>query len=198
MKKSAFSKEINRLFAVEDWAAARALLEAERSKPGQENDHWLLTRLGTTYYEEGNYREALKWARQAHSVAPTCPLVLWDLAGTLDALGRSREALRVYLQLLGKGADELAEDECGEGRRWANALRADCVYRAALCLKHEGKKAEALKAFKDYLHLQDEGAGGIYTAADAEQHIKQLSKPSVQAADQAIKIVYHSLLGSAG
>jgi hypothetical protein len=43
----------------------------------------------------------------------------------------------------------LAADECGEGEVWAIALFADCLYRAALCLKHLGRKALALKTFKD-------------------------------------------------
>ena len=56
------------------------------------NDHWLLTRLGLTYYEERRYKQALKYELRALAEAPNCPLALWDYAGSLEMLGRTEAA----------------------------------------------------------------------------------------------------------
>ena len=62
----------------EDWMTARRLVHAAlRRDP---NSHWLLTRLGLTYYEQYDYKRALLYAKRAYKLAPGCPLVLWDLA----------------------------------------------------------------------------------------------------------------------
>jgi len=59
----------------EDWPTARRLIRAAlRREP---ESHWLLTRLGLTYYEEHNYERALVSDHQAYQLAPRCPLVLW-------------------------------------------------------------------------------------------------------------------------
>ena len=79
------ASKIERLIEAEDWPAARRAIRAElRSDP---ENHWLLTRLGLTYYEEKDYKQALEWSRRAVGEAPNCPLVLWDYAGTLQMLG---------------------------------------------------------------------------------------------------------------
>jgi len=80
------------------------------------DDHWLLTRLGLTYYEEHNYKKALFYETQALRLAPKCPLVLWDYAGTLEMLGRDKEAIAIYRKLVKRGVDKIAYGECGEGR----------------------------------------------------------------------------------
>src|SRR5207253_1294861 len=119
---------VEALFKEERWTDARQFLQEElRAEP---DNHWLLTRLSTTYYEQGDYKEALHWVEKALALAPDCPLVLWDYAGALDMLGREREAIGIYRSLLQRGAERIADDECGEGIEWATSLLTDCVYRA--------------------------------------------------------------------
>jgi tetratricopeptide (TPR) repeat protein len=67
------ASKIERLLDAEEWSAARRAIRAElRSDP---KNHWLLTRLGLTYYEEKDYRHALECERRALAEAPHCPLV---------------------------------------------------------------------------------------------------------------------------
>ncbi len=136
-----FSDRINKLFQAGRWTEARALLEPRlKDEP---NNHWLLTRLGTTYYEERDYRMALRFSRRALKLRPHCPLVLWDLASTLEMLGQDRKALEIYKILFALGPKRLAEEECGEGINWAAALLTDCLYSAAGCLHRLGEPEAA-------------------------------------------------------
>lgn len=125
------SKEIEKLIADEKWKDVRKLIRAAlRKEPG---DHWLLTRLGTTYYEVFDYEKALFYSKQALELAPNCPLVLWDYASDLDMLGRTKEAIAIYKKLVKRGVEGIAYGECGEGLAWARGLVADCLYRLAKC-----------------------------------------------------------------
>ena len=89
---------IDRLIQAERWQEAGALIEKALKK--EPNSHWLLTQLGETYYEEQQYKKALKVLLQSRHIVPDCPLTLWHLAGTLDALGFSSEALQLYTWLI--------------------------------------------------------------------------------------------------
>lgn len=89
------------LLDAERWADARATIRAElRNVP---NDHWLLTRLALTYYEQRNYRSALRHSEQALALAPKCRLVLWDYAGALQMIDRHEQAIAVYADLIKRG-----------------------------------------------------------------------------------------------
>lgn len=162
------SQQINDLFVREDWRTARALIEKEIAKRHGEPGHWLLDRLATTYYEERKYKTALKLLEQARSLAPDCPLVLWDYAGTLDALGRSQEAIDVYMELIGRGPDEVGREECGEGLEWATNLLTDCFYRVSVCLKHLDRPKPAWEFFVRYARLVVAGAHSLYADTDSQ------------------------------
>ena len=152
---------VETLIEKEKWAEAREAINRElKDDP---NNHWLLTRLSTTYYEEGKYIEALEAAVAAKAIKPNCPLVLWDNAGALDMLGREREALKIYRKLIGMGIDKIAKEECGEGKEWATGLVTDCIYRAGCCYADLGKRDLAVKVIAHCLALLDVGAQGIYT-----------------------------------
>jgi tetratricopeptide (TPR) repeat protein len=154
------------------WVDARRAIDALlRDRP---DDHWLLTRLSTTYYEMGDYEKALKLADRALKIAPGCPLALWDRASALDMLGREEEALRVYKMLLSRGQLAIAEDECGEGEEWAASLMADCLYRAGCILKDLGRKFEAAKHYRAYLHMLDLGVRSIYDREEAAAKLRAL------------------------
>jgi len=89
---------IEKAIEAQDWPKARKLIQRELLQ--NRNDHWLLTRLSLTYYEEHQYHAALWLALKALRLAPYCPLVNWDRAGSLEMLGREDEALKLYRRLL--------------------------------------------------------------------------------------------------
>ncbi len=154
------SREIERAIDLEDWPKARALiLEALRSEP---ESHWLLTRLGLTHYEEFAYQEALEVEERALELAPRCPLVLWDYAGSLEMLGRYEEAMKIYRRLIRRGVESIAYGPCGEGVRWARGLVADCHYRLAGCYRGLGRETLALRALERHLKLRGPGCSSIY------------------------------------
>ncbi|MGH9929563.1 MAG: hypothetical protein ACREA9_10065 [Pyrinomonadaceae bacterium] len=121
------SDNIEALIQAEDWKAARKAIVAALGK--EPDSHWLLSRLALTYYEEFNYEKALEIEAQALRLAPDCPLVLWGYAGTLEMLEREREAIKIYSQLIERGARPIAYGECGEGLARARGLIADSFYR---------------------------------------------------------------------
>ncbi|MCI0379365.1 MAG: tetratricopeptide repeat protein, partial [Gemmataceae bacterium] len=141
MHKKRAGKLINAAFAREDWEKARDIIIGELKRAPK--DHWLLTRLSTTYYEQKNYQQALQHVDEVAKIKPDCPLVLWDLAGTLDALGKHQEAIDTYMKIFDKPTQELVDGPCGEGFDWAHALLTDCVFRLGVCFERLGKKKES-------------------------------------------------------
>lgn len=174
MAGKTLSEKINEHFNREQWAAARRLLQAELKK--NPHDHWLVTRLGTTYYEARNYRKALDLARKANILAPDCPLVLWDLAGSLAMTGDPNAAVEVYQSLLHRGLPAVANDECGEGETWAAALLTDCLYRLAECYTQLKDEERAVWCYRKHLDLRLVGAGSIYDLKDARRRLATLAK----------------------
>ena len=154
------TKQINARLNKEDWPGARELIRAELRK--DPHDHWLLTQLSTTYYEEKKYRHALTIVKKALAEMPTCPLVLWDYACTLDMLGQRRKAMAIYKKLLRTDVPESAYDECWEGKEWAASLRADCKYRIAQCYRDLGNKRQFSRYWNAYVADVHRGVDSIY------------------------------------
>ncbi len=151
---------IDQLIRADDWNGARRLILRElKSTP---DNHWLLTRLSLTYYEQKNYRTALKYSEEAFALAPNCHLVLWDLAGALDALGELDKAIGIYLALIRRGPKRIANGPCGEGLGRARGLVADCYYRLALCYDKKGLRSMAQDAFEKHLDCRGPGCYSIY------------------------------------
>ena len=116
-------------FAEEKWDEARKIIESELKK--EPEDHWLLTRLSSTYYEQNDYSKALETSKKAYKISPNCPLVLWDYACALDMLKNEMEAIELWKKIISFGLEKVAHDECGEGVRWAKSIINDCRYRIA-------------------------------------------------------------------
>jgi tetratricopeptide (TPR) repeat protein len=170
------SEAIESRIAAQDWAGARRLIRAAlRRDP---DSHWLLTRLGLTYYEQHRYDDALRYTTEALARAPRCPLVLWDYAGTLDQLGRHREALRIYSRLIRRGVESIAYDECGEGLRWARGLVADALYRQGLAYAALGEDRRARAALERHIAMRGPGTRSIYPLRDVRRELKALSEPA--------------------
>lgn len=176
---------VDDLIRAEDWARARALIEQElRDDP---ENHWLRTQLGVAHYEQGEYPQALRTLAGSAEIKPDCPLTLWNLAGTLSALGKPAKALKIYTWLL--RSNRTAEDDpCWEDDRWADALRADCVFRAAGCCEQLGRPAAAEELYRRYLILLSWGSGGTYPAEQASRRIRAILDASPARARAARKV----------
>jgi hypothetical protein len=167
--------KIERLISAEDWPAARRAVRAElRSFP---NNHWLLTRLGLTYYEERRYKQALKYSLLALAEAPNCPLALWDYAGSLEMLDQTEAALKVYSLLVRRGIQQVAFGDCGEGLAWARGLIADCHYRMADCYTALRRPKMAIKSLKSHIGLRGPGCRSIYSLVKVREKLGKLHSP---------------------
>jgi tetratricopeptide (TPR) repeat protein len=171
MAKDTLNQKIDDLFQKSKWHQARRLLEKERDK--NPDDHWILTQLGVTFYEEGNYQEALSWFLKSLRIVESCPLTLWNIAGTLDALGKYNDAVRIFSWLL-ESQTSPEEDPCWENSEWSNSLKADCVYRLGVCFQHQEKRQKAEHCFRQYLDLLVAGLKTSYTLEDVRNRLQDL------------------------
>ena len=112
--------KIEQAITASNWAKARKLIREELRQ--DRGNHWLLTRLSLTYYEQRQYPKSLKYVVQAIQIEPYCPLAVWDYAGTLDMLKRRKKALQVFQWLISWGERRIAYGQCGEGKRFARSL----------------------------------------------------------------------------
>ena len=172
MSKDTLSKKVDLLFRQGKWAKARKLLEDEREK--EPTDHWVLTQLGVTFYEERCYQEALQLFLASLQIVDDCPLTLWNVAGALDSLGRHHEAVPIYTWLL-RSSTSPDNDPCWESKEWADALKADCVYRLGRCFEHLGKREIAEHCYLQYMNLLGTGIEGTYSVEDVLEKIRRLS-----------------------
>ncbi len=162
---------INELFRRAKWLESGDLLERERE--AEPKNHWLITQLGVTKYEQAQYEDALKLFLASLEIVSDCPLTLWNLAGTLDALGKYTGAMSIYLWLL--QANKSPEDDpCWENRQWTDALKTDCVYRIGVCFQHLGKKQKAEDCYRQYLDLLSIGIEGSYSIDDVKRKMQCL------------------------
>lgn len=167
-------QQIEWLIESENWEAARRAIRNDLAR--RPDDHWLLTRLGLTYYEQRRYKTALQYSEKALKLVPQCPLALWDHAGTLDMLGREAEAVKIYTKLIGRGVQRLANGQCGEGVRWARGLVADCWYRLAGCHDGLGDRPAAVRAIRKHLKLRTTGSKSTYSIKSARELLKTLTQ----------------------
>lgn len=172
-KRATRGEKIEHEIARENWVNARKLITAELRK--DPDSHWLLTRLSLTYYEQFKYTKALELTTRALSLAPSCPLVLWDHAGALDMLGRTNEALTIYQRLIKRGVNRIAYDDCGEGLARARGLIADSLYRLAICYTTLKKPREAMSAYKRHLAMRGPGCHSIYGLKAVRRELNDLT-----------------------
>jgi hypothetical protein len=171
MANKSINARINELFRTCRWDDARRLLEIERDK--DPSNHWVVTQLGVTYYEQKCYKEAYRLFRASYDILDTCPLTLWNLAGALDALGKYDVAIRFYTWLL--QSDKTPKDDpCWESALWTASLKADCLYRLGVCYQHLGRNDPAECCFREYLNLMARGIDGMYPADDVMKRLRSL------------------------
>ena len=168
------SRSIEAAIARGDWLKARHLIrDGLRRMPA---DHWFLTRLALTYYEQRQYRRALHYDVKALNIEPYCPLAVWGYAGALDMLERRKEALQIYRWLISWGEDRLAYGQCGEGIQRARSLIADCFYRVACIHERTGQRKRAIAAYKAHLSRRNTATRSIYPLKAVRNSLKALEK----------------------
>ena len=172
MSGDKLSNKVAVLFRQGKWSNARKLLEGKREE--EPTNHWVLTQLGVTFYEERRYQEALQLFLASLEIVPDCPLTLWNVAGALDSLDRHGEAVPIYTWLL-KTKTSPDKDPCWESKKWADALKTDCVYRLGLCFEHLGKREKAEHCYLQYVSLLATGSEGMYPVNDVLSRIRRLS-----------------------
>jgi tetratricopeptide (TPR) repeat protein len=171
---SEVSDKIEALIEAEDWKGARKVIrDALREEP---ESHWLVSRLALTFYEEFKYEKALEYESRALELAPNCPLALWGYAGSLDMLGREREALKIYRRLVGRGAESIAYGECGEGLARARGLVADSLYRMAGCYESLGKRRKAIGFLEEHLARRGAGCHSIYPLREVRKELDEMRR----------------------
>jgi tetratricopeptide (TPR) repeat protein len=160
------------LIFTDEYQKARKLIQLALKK--NPDDHWLLSRLALTYYEQFKYDKAYSIELRALSFAPKCPMVLWGAAGSLHMLGRQNEAILIYKRLVKRGVKSLAFGECGEGIGKARGLIADCLYRLALCYELLGNKVAAAKYYQQHLDQRGPGCHSIYSIREVRKEYRNL------------------------
>ena len=195
MSSATINQKIDKLFEREEWGAARKLLIVESEKTPE--SHWLLTQLGVTYYEQRKYKEALELFEASRRIVPDCPLTLWNLAGTLSALGKQADAIRIYSWLLNSKASS-KKDTCWESQIWADSLKADCVFRLGDCFRYLGKLKKAEHCYRQYLDLILIGIKGMYSGEEVLKEIQSLHPANgrKQSANSLNKVVEQTLRGA--
>jgi tetratricopeptide (TPR) repeat protein len=163
--------KINALIQRGEWDEARRLLIREQDK--DPTNHWVLTQLGVTFYEQRRYEEALELFLSSRKIVPDCPLTLWNLAGTFDALGKHAKAIRIYTSLLQSNKSP-ADDPCWESPEWSDALKTDCVYRLGVCFQKLGKKPKAEVCYHQFLNLLSIGIEATYSIDDVKRQMRGL------------------------
>ncbi len=166
------SSSIEHAIRRQHWKRARSLIRAALRQ--QPDSHWLHARLALTYYEEHDYVRALSIGRHACKLAPRCPLVLWEVAGSLEMLGHYRDASAIYRRLIRRGCEAVAFGDCGEGLAWARGLIADCWYRLAGCQGKMRRRASAIRCYEQHLRLRGPGCRSIYPIREVRNELRGL------------------------
>ena len=133
--------------------------------------HWHLANLSNAIYEQRRYKASLKPIEQAFMLAPNCPYVLWNYAGTLRMLGRTEEAREIYRRLLQRGAKRISKGKCGEGIKWCRSLVNDCRYMMALVSK---SPREAARWLRLHLKLRGKNTPSIFAYKEVKKELDNL------------------------
>jgi tetratricopeptide (TPR) repeat protein len=166
------SDNINRLFHEEKWEDARLfILQLLENVP---NDHFLLSQLAATYYEQKDYQQALVILEQALMVTPRCPLVLYYYAGALDMLNRHEDAINVYKGLLRRGVRNIASGECRQEIREARSLVNDCRYRLGLIYADLGEFQIAKNYLNAHIIHRDQNCPSGYYLREVKKDLADI------------------------
>jgi tetratricopeptide (TPR) repeat protein len=184
--------EYNRLCKEKKWDKARLLLlEWLKDEP---DDHWLLTNIGETYFEEKNYTKALEYEQEALKLHPYCPLVLWDYANSLDMLERYEDAIPIYKKLIKRGVKRIAYGKCGEGISSARMLVNDCRYNLGLVYATLGDFDLAIRFVRMHIANRDRKTRSIYNLHYVKKDLQTIFEGQDFFNNRANKDKYQSTL----
>jgi tetratricopeptide (TPR) repeat protein len=155
-----------------EWEKARTIILRELKQSPL--DHWLITCLSTTYYEEHKYTKAIEISQKALKLAPRCPIVLWDYAGALDMVGKDKKAIAIWEKLLKRGVNNIAYGECGEGKRRARSILNDSRYRIGLSYCDLGNIPKAKKYINEHLKYRTPGIPSLYTLREVKKALNTI------------------------
>lgn len=155
-----------------DTVNARAILLKWLSE--ESDNHWVLVSLANTFHEDRDYQEALVYQERALRIAPNCPLVLWNYAGTLDMLNREEEAIDVWKKLVRRGVRSIAYGDCGEGIREARSLVNDAHYRIGLAYADLGKTDLAKKHLRKHIANRDRNTPSTYHLREVRRKLAKI------------------------
>lgn len=170
-----FNHLINKAFAraktPADYKAIAKAIRREMRTSSRWSAHWFLTNLACCYYEQRRYRTALQYDIAALVIAPNCPMVLWNYAGSLAMLGRHSQAKTIYRNILKRGLTRLATGQCGEGRSWTASFLNDCRYRLGIVHYEAGERTVAIRWLKAHLKYRSSGVRSIYPIVDVKRKL---------------------------
>ena len=169
-------QQLSKLEAKEKWQEHIVLAKSLLKHQPDDHfvNHWLLTRISSSYHEARQYRMALKYAIKSLDLYPNCQLAQWDLAGALDMLKEHRKAIEIRKKLLRRGVEKIAFNQCGEGLLWAERMVNDCRYKIGRGYYILGKKKLAIKYLKAHLAHRRAGLPSLYSRQQVKRELSDL------------------------
>jgi tetratricopeptide (TPR) repeat protein len=172
LKVAERSRILNDLFKANKWIAAReVILEWLKQEP---DDHWALTRLSSTYAEEGNFVKALELIEHALKIEPRCPLALSDYTEALYMNNRHDEAIRICKNLIRRGAKRIAYGKYGQGIRWSRSLINDRRYTLGLLYGSLGEYHLAAKFIKLHIANRNGNCPSVYKLREVKEDLSAI------------------------
>lgn len=168
-----FSRRLNALFDDEEWEGAKILLEQESAKFPEE--YFLLTSLSKVCFNLQLFEESLKYASKAIEIEPNDTLVVYDYGCALAAVGRYKEAIVQWDNIIAKDINEVAYGDYGEGLRWAKSIINDSRYRKAMCLIEIGDIEKAKQLIVSHLSNRERGIYSDFTKKQVLTRQKSLN-----------------------
>jgi len=172
--KTKISLQINEFFVQENWKNAKNLLENELKLFPE--DHFLLTQLGTVYYEMRDYKKALIFTKKAVELDDKCSLALNNYAVALYINENYNEAIKIWNNIIETDIKIIAFGDCSEGIKFAKSLKNDILFRLGDAYLAINEKNKAIKYYNLHLKNRKQGIFSNFTKKEVEKEIKELVK----------------------
>jgi len=106
--------------------------------------------------------------------------------------------MRIYTSIL-RSKTSPDDDPCWESVEWADALKADCVYRLGVCFQHLGKKRKAEICYGQFLNLLSIGIEATYSIEDVKRQVRLLQGARrAGGMESEVRKVVHATLQASG
>lgn len=137
----------------------QAIVLLKKSLKQSPDCHWSLFELSSAYYEKRKYKTALKYARIAMEICPTCPTGNWHYASALVGVAlHCRKSESAYIlaygickNILERRVRGLDRDPCSEGHEYNLGLINDFRFMIAMVCIGLKQNAEAKRWFRIFL-----------------------------------------------